>query len=157
VAGAGAGVAMAGWLMFCGEVADEPTGAPGVDSSTWTALTAIAAFLFGQDAFHGDFAALPVLAGLAIHLTTAAVLAVPGAALIVYALGERVRPLGAAAAGLAYGLTLQVVALNLVVNWLQSGAELHESIPRWGWWVGHAAYGVALGLLLARRLGPQRA
>lgn len=151
-AGLAGGIAMAAWLMFCGEVANEPTSAPGVDSSTWTALTGIAAFWFGQDAFHGDFAALAILGGAVIHLLAAAILAIPGTAIIVYAFAGAPEPLGGALAGFAYGIALEILAMNVAVNAIQADSAVYESIPQWGWWVGHAAYGTTLGLVLSRRL-----
>lgn len=151
-AGVAAGFAMAAWLMFCGEVANDPTRVRGISSSTWTAITAITAFFFGADAFHGDWAALSILAGLAIHAVASVLFALPGVALIGYTFAGRPGPVGGMLAGLAYGLAVEILALNLAVNLIQGDGMLYESIPSWGWWVGHGFYGTTLGLVCARRL-----
>lgn len=151
--GVAAGVAMAATLMAIAEIASEPTFAPGIDSSTWTPLTGIAAFLLGTDAFHGDFDVLPVAFGLAVHLTVAAVLGAAGLGFIVASLGARPGLPGATLLGFVYGLFLQVFLLSLVINGIQGELTVYQSLPPWGWWVAHAAYGTAFGLAGALLLG----
>lgn len=154
-AGLGAGVAggavMALALMSIAEVAAEPTAVPGVSSSTWTPLTAITSFLFGSDAFAGSFQVLPIAFGALWHAVNAALAGVVGGALIIWLLGPRPHPVTAMSVGLLYGLVLEILVLNLVVNGIQDVLTVYEALPPWGWWVGHAAFGSTLGLALAAR------
>lgn len=150
-AGAAAGAAMALTLMLIAEVAAEPTPIPGISSSTWTPLTAITSFLFGPDAFAGSFQVLPVTFGAAWHLLNSVMAGVAGVALLIWLLGPRPHPVAAAVLGFLYGLTLEVVVLNLLVNGIQDLLTVYEALPQWGWWVGHAAFGSTLGLVLALR------
>lgn len=150
VAGWWAGVGMALALMAIGEITAEPTAEAGIRSSTWTALTAIASPVFGQDAFHGSFAPLPLLAGLAMLLAVAVAAGVAGTALIAAALGPRPGALGAAAVGIAYGVALQVAGINAIVNNLQSPNTVYDAVPHWAWWLAHAQYGAVLGIAVAR-------
>lgn len=143
---------MAATLMAIAEIADEPTAVAGVDSSTWTPITAIAALFFGPDAFDASFAALPILFGLAVHLLVALVVGVIGVAVILVTLGGRPAPVGSAALGFVYGLTVQVVAVNVTANGIEADNLVYESLPQWGWWVAHAAFGTTLGLAAARAL-----
>jgi len=147
-----AGLAMVLTLMAIGEIADEPTAVPGVDSSTWTALTGIAAFVFGTDAFHGSFAPLPILAGLLIHLAVAAALGVVMVAALVLTQGPRPGHVGAMIQNIAIALFVQIYGLALVVDSIQDVGTVYGSIPHWGWWVAHAVYGGALGLVSASLL-----
>lgn len=150
-AGVAAGAAMALTLMLVAEIAAQPTAVPGISSSTWTPLTAITSFLFGPDAFTGSFQVLPLGFGAAWHMVNAVVAGVVGSALLIWLLGPRPHPVAAAALGLLYGLTLEIVVLNLVVNGIQDVLTVYEALPQWGWWVAHAAFGSTLGLALARR------
>lgn len=145
-AGIAAGLVMAAVLMAIGEIANEPTVVPGIDSSTWTALTGIAAFFFGVDAFHGSFHVLSIAAGLAIHLVVAAVFGLIGVAFVVVTQGPRPGAAGAVVQGVAYALFIQIFVLALVVNAIQDVGTVYGSIPRWGWWAAHGAYGAALGV-----------
>ncbi len=153
MSGAVAAAAMMGTLMAIAEIASEPTAVSGVDSSTWTPSTGIASFLFGPDAFTASFRPLPILFGLVAHLALSILFAALGLALVVWMLGYRPRPPAAAIVGLAYGLALEVLVLNLAVNGIQGDNTVYESLPPWGWWVAHAAYGTTLGLAGSLMLG----
>ncbi len=152
-AGLLAGAAMALALVSIAEVADEPTAVAGIASSTWTPLTAITSFLLGPDAFAASFEVLSIAFGLLWHLVNAALAGLVGAALLIWLLGPRPHPVAAMGMGLLYGLTLQIVVLNLTVNAIEDPNVVYEALPPWGWWVGHAAFGATLGLALARRRG----
>lgn len=153
VAGGVAGAAaMMIWLIFCAEVANEPTAVPGIQSSAWTPVTAITSFLFGIDAFHGSFAVLSILFGLAAHLFLGIVFGLVGVALLSYTFAGRPTPAGAALFGFVYGLTLQVLVLNVIVNWMQDVHTVADALPSWGWWIAHAFYGTTLGIVAARML-----
>lgn len=161
VGGAAAGIvgggAMAMTVMSIAEISSEPTFAPGIDSSTWTPITGITAFLFGLDAFHGDFHVLPILFGLVAHLSASALFGIAGFWLIVVTQGPEPGPFGAAVEGFAYALTIQVFFLNVVVNGIQDVLTVYESMPQWGWWIGHLAYGTTLGAATSVLLGSARA
>ena len=45
--------------------------------------------------------------------------------------------------GMAYGLVLEVVVVNLIVNQIQDLNTLYTSTPEWSWWVAHAMFGAA--------------
>lgn len=145
-AGVVAGIVMAVTLMAIGEIANEPTVVQGIDSSTWTALTGIASFFFGTDAFHGSFQVLPILAGLAIHLAVAATVGAAAMVSLVYTQGPRPGPVGAMLQNVVVALSIQTFVLALAVDAIQEVDTVYGSIPRWGWWAAHAAYGGALGL-----------
>lgn len=157
-AGLAGGVAMIAVQMLNGEIAAEATAVPGTLSSTWTAITSISAFLLGVDAFSASFAFLSITLGLTVHLLMAMALGVIGVAFALWTLGSRPGPLAAALTGLAYGLFLQVLVLNLTVNSIDDPNILYQSTPSWSWWLAHGVYGFTLGLaaarLLARRTAP---
>lgn len=44
---------------------------------------------------------------------------------------------------------MQAIGINLLVGLAQSAPTVYESLPPWGWWVAHGAYGLALGGALA--------
>ena len=149
-AGALAAPVLVASLMLISEIAGSSTWAAGVDSSAWTPLRGVAALVFGTSAYGGDLDVLPILAGLALLGVYAVVLGAAGAALIVGACGAR------PAAGLAIGLgvawallVMQALVINVAVGLAQSAPTVYESLPSWGWWVAHAAYGAALGLATA--------
>lgn len=152
VAGVAAAVAMALWLMFCAEVANDPTPVAGIDSSTWTPLTGITSFVFGLDAFHGDFHVLSILFGAGAHVFLGVAFGVVGVGLIAYTFAGRPGVGGGAALGFAYGLVLEVLVLNITVNGIQDVHTVSDALPSWGWWVGHAFYGTVLGVVAARML-----
>jgi hypothetical protein len=131
------------------EIASEATSREGVDSSTWTPLRGVAALAAGPAAFGGDFAPEAIAGGLVALAAYAGALGVPGSALIVWVQGERPGFAGAAVQGIGYGLFMQVVFVNLLVNTIQAEPTVNASLPPWGWWAGHAAYGAALGLATA--------
>lgn len=151
-AGAGGGVALAVTLMLIAEIANRPTAVAGVDSSTWTAITAVSALVFGRGAFHADFAVGPIAFGLLALVAYAVLFATLGIALLAYMQGARPGALGSALHGLAFALFAEVLVVNLLVNSSQGTPIVYESLPPWGWWAAHAAYGVVLGLLGARLL-----
>lgn len=150
-AGVVAGAAMAVTLMFIAEVSDVPTALPGIASSTWTPLTGITSFFFGADAFAGSFKVLSIGFGALWHLVNAALAGVIGAILLFWLLGPRPHPVAAMIVGWLYGLTVQILALNLAVNAIDDLNIVHRALPPWGWWVGHTAFGATLGLALGQR------
>ena len=138
---------LVGTLMLISEIAGDETWKPGVDSSTWTPLRGVAALVFGTGAYGGDFALLPILAGLTLLGVYAVVFGSLGALALQATLGPGANPL----AGLAYGLFIQAVVVNLGVNVVQAKPTVYHSLPSWGWWVANGAFGAALGLAAGGR------
>ncbi len=155
LAGMAAGMMMAMWQMVVGAIASEPTAVAGIDSSFWTPVTSITSVIFGLDAFHGSFHLWPVVAGVAGHMMNAMILGVVGVVLLTAILGARPNPVAAIMQGMLFGLVLQVVILNLIVNQIQGVNTVYTSTPEWSWWVSHGIFGMTLGivgaLLLHRR------
>jgi hypothetical protein len=151
--------ALAGWaamvfvLALVSEIASQATWKPGVDSSTWTPFTGVSAFLLGIGAYDGDFAILSILFGLLLLAVYAVFFGVIGVALIVLVQGPRPGWVGATAQGIGWALFLEIYGINLVINSIQGDhLTVYDSLPSWGWWAAHAAYGATLGLTAARVL-----
>lgn len=147
-----AAAALALTVMLIAEISDTGTAVGGIASSTWTPITSISCFFLGLDAFSAGFAPLSIGFGLAVLLLVSALAGVLGVGLLTVVLGYRPQPLAAAILGLAYGLSLEVVGMNVIVNGLQAPNVVYESLPLWGWWAGHAAYGATLCLVAAQLL-----
>ncbi|HEU4657695.1 MAG TPA: hypothetical protein VFR97_09230 [Capillimicrobium sp.] len=146
-----AGGAAAATLALIAEISAASTAMPGIRSSTWTPLTAVAAVAFGPDAFHGSFRPLPIAGGLAILLAVAALLGIAGTAWIVVCAGPAPSAPLAVALGVAFGVAAEVAVVNAAVTAIDPDAILYDALPSWGWWVAIGVYGAALGLLSARR------
>ncbi len=151
-AGVAAGAVMIAWEMTAAEIAREPTVVAGIVSSTWTPVTGIASFLLGVDALSASLAPGAIVLGLLVHFAMSAVLGVAGTAALVWVLGYRPGPVGAALCGFAYGLFLEVVVMNIVVTSIQDPDVVYRAAPEWTWWVAHGAYGIGLGLVGALML-----
>jgi hypothetical protein len=151
-AGLVAGAVFAAHLCAIAEIASAPTTDPGIRSSTWTPLSGIASFLLGAKALHGSFWPGYVAVGLGIHLAMSVLVAVVGVWWIHICLGTTGPAWLAMALGIAYGLFVEVVAMQLVVNPIQRPNVVYGSLPPWAWWAGHGVYGAVLGLVAARRL-----
>jgi hypothetical protein len=133
VAAALAAPALIVTLMLISEIASQPTFAPGVESSSWTPLRGVAALIAGTGAYGGSFDVPAILGGL-----------------VVLALGPAPAPAPAMALGVAWALlVMQAIGVNLLVGLAQSEPTVYESLPPWGWWAAHGAYGLALGGALA--------
>jgi uncharacterized membrane protein YdcZ (DUF606 family) len=73
-------------------------------------------------------------------------------------LDRRPNPVAAAVIRAAYGIAVEAIVINGIIN-TQKIQTLYSSTPHWSWWVGHAIFGVTLGLLssvLLRRNDVQR-
>lgn len=149
IAGAIAGMMMAMWQMVVGLIADEPTAVEGISSSFWTAVTSIPSVIFGLDWFHQDFAFWPVVLGVGGHMVNSMMLGVVGVALLAAILGARPSLPAAIMQATVFGLVLEVVILNLIVNSIQDVNTVYTSTPEWSWWASHAIFGMTLGLVAA--------
>jgi hypothetical protein len=149
-AGLAGGAALLATAMTIAEISAEPTSNPGVYSSAWTPVTGIATLVLGADAVRGSFQLGPILLGAAIAIAYAIAAGVVGTALLVWVQGPLATAAGAAIQGMAYALALEIVVVNVLINALQDVNVLYYSMPAWGWWVAHAAYGAVLGLVGAR-------
>ncbi len=152
IAGLAGGMVMAMWQMVVGAIAQQPTAVPGIDSSFWTAVTAIPSVPFGLDWFHASFDAGAVFVGLMGHMMNSIVLGAAGVGLAVALLGNRPSIAKAMAFGMMFGLLLEVVVVNLIVNQIQTVDTLYTSTPEWSWWVAHAMFGATVGLVAATLL-----
>jgi hypothetical protein len=152
VAGLAGGIVMAMWQMVVGAIATEPTAVPGIDSSFWTAITSIPSVLFGEQWFHGSFELWAVVLGLMGHMMNSIVIGIAGVTLATAVLGPRPRVSSAVAFGIAFGLVLEVLNVNLIVNQIQDVNTLYTSTPEWSWWVAHAMFGATLGLIASTLL-----
>lgn len=137
-------------VSLIAEIASVPTASPGVTSSTWTPITSVTALFFGADSLHGNFDLPSILFGLAIILLASIIAGSIATAFITYCLGWHPHPLPAAILGAACGLAAEILLINLLCNWLQPENGIYNSLPSWGWWVGMGAWGVTLGLVLAK-------
>lgn len=129
LAGVGAGIAMAAWLVFAGLLAGEGPG------------RTLARF--------DPAAAASPLTGALIHLGVSAVYGLLFG--VLHRLIGRGRLTGQPAGvllGLAYGLALLFVAQGL--TGISAGAALRE-IPALHFTIAHLVYGAGLGWLVARR------
>ena len=69
-----------------------------------------------------------------------------GVALLTSILGRRPNPAGAVVLGAAYGIAVEAILINGIVN-TQKIQTLYSAAPHWSWWVAHGIFGIALGLL----------
>ena len=73
-------------------------------------------------------------------------LGIMGVALLTAILGRRPNPVVAVVLGAAYGIAVEAILINGIVN-TQKIQTLYSSTPHWSWWVGHGIFGATLGLL----------
>jgi len=152
IAGLAGAMVMAMWQMIVGAVAQQPTAVPGIDTSFWTAITAIPSVPFGLDWFQGSFELGAVAVGLMGHMMNSMMLGAVGVGLLAMVLGSRPSIAKAIAFGMTFGLLLEVVVVNLIVNQIQTVDTLYTSTPEWSWWAAHAMFGAVLGLVAASLL-----
>ena len=141
-----AGFIMAAWQMVVAAIAKSPTAVPGIHQTLWTPPEGIWSVVFGVHHFHGSFHLIPVLGGIVGHLGNSLVLGIVGVALLTAILGRRPHPAGAVVLGAAYGIAVEAILINGIVN-TQKIQTLYSSTPHWSWWVGHGIFGATLGLL----------
>jgi hypothetical protein len=146
LAGIAAGLIMAGWQMVVAAIAQNPTAVPGIHQTLWTPPEGIWSVVFGVHHFHGTFHFVPVFGGIVGHLGNSLILGILGVVLLTAILGRRPNPAAAVVLGAAYGIAVEAILINGIVN-TQKIQTLYSSTPHWSWWVGHGIFGMTLGLL----------
>jgi hypothetical protein len=157
LAGIAAGLMYAAWQMVVAAIAQEPTAVPTIHQTLWTPPEGIWSVVFGVHHFHGSFQFVPVFGGIVAHLGNAMVLGILGVALLTAILGRRPSFPAAVVFGVAYGIAVDAILLLGIIN-TQKIQTLYSAAPHWSWWIGHATFGVTLGLLgsaLLRRSNPE--
>ena len=149
-----AGFIMAAWQMVVAAIAQNSTAVPGVHQTLWTPPEGIWSVVFGVHHFHGSFQLVPVLGGIVGHMGNSLILGIVGVSLLTAILGRRPNPVGAVVLGAAYGIAVEAILINGIVN-TQKIQTLYSSTPHWSWWVGHAIFGATLGLLSSLLLEKQ--
>jgi len=137
---------MAAWQMVIAAIAQNPTAVPGIHQTLWTPPEGIWSVAFGVHHFHGSFHVIPVFGGIVGHLGNSLIVGIMGVALVAAILGRRPNPVAAVVIGPAYGIAVEAILVNSIVN-TQKVQTLYSSTPHWSWWVGHGIFGVTLGLL----------
>ena len=158
LAGMASGFIMAAWQMVVAAIAQNPTAVHGVHQTLWTPPEGIWSVVFGVRHFHGSFHLIPVFGGIVGHMGNSLILGIMGVALLTAILDRRPDPVAAAAIGAAYGIAVEAIIINWIIN-TQKVQTLYSSTPHWSWWVGHAIFGATLGLVssvLLRRNNLQR-
>jgi hypothetical protein len=158
LAGMASGFIMAAWQMVVAATAQNPTAVHGIHQTLWTPPEGIWSVVFGVRHFHGSFHVIPVFGGIVGHMGNSLILGIMGVALLTAILDRRPNPVAAAAIGAAYGIAVEAILINWIIN-TQKIRTLYSSTPHWSWWVGHAIFGATLGVLssvLLRRTNLRR-
>jgi len=146
LAGITAGLIMAAWQMIVAAIAQNPTAVPGIHQTLWTPPEGIWSVVFGVHHFHGSFRLIPVAGGIVAHLGNSLIVGILGVGLLTVILGRRPNPAAAVLLGAAYGIAIEAILINAIIN-TQKIQTLYSATPHWSWWVGHAILGMTLGLL----------
>jgi hypothetical protein len=146
LAGVAAGLMYAAWQVVVAAIAQDPTAVPGIHQTLWTPPQGIWSVAFGVRHFHGSFHFIPVFGGVVAHLGNSLLLGILGVALLVAILGRRPNAAGAIVLGAAYGIAVDAILINGIVN-TQKIQTLYSAAPHWSWWVAHGIFGITLGLL----------
>jgi hypothetical protein len=159
LAGIAAGLLYATWQVVVAAIAQDPTAVPGIHQTLWTPPEAIWSVVFGVHHFHGSFHLIPVLGGVVAHMGNSLILGILGVALLTSILGDRPNPAAAGVLGAAYGIAVDAIVINGIVN-TQEIQTLYSATPHWSWWIAHGIFGITLGLLgsvLLRRRNAEHA
>jgi hypothetical protein len=146
LAGIAAGLMYAAWQVVVAAIAQEPTAVAGIHQTLWTPPEAIWSVVFGVHHFHGSFHFVPVLGGIVAHVGNSLILGILGVALMTAILGRRPNTAAAVALGVAYGIAVDAILINGIVN-TQKIQTLYSAAPHWSWWIAHGIFGITLGLL----------
>ncbi len=159
VAGIAAGLMYAAWQVVVAAIAQHPTAVPGIHQTLWTPPEGIWSVVFGVHHFHGSFHFVPVLGGIVGHMGNSLILGILGVALLTLILGRRPNPAAAVLLGAAYGIAVNAILIDAILN-TQKIQTLYSAAPHWSWWVAHGIFGITLGLLssvLLRRSNAEHA
>src|SRR3954471_2168807 len=154
LAGIAAGLIMAAWQMIVAAIAQNPTAVPGIHQTLWTPPEGIWSVAFGVHHFHGSFRLIPVVGGIVAHVGNLMIMGILGVGLLAVILSRRPNPAAAVLLGAAYGIAVEAILVNGIVN-TQKIQTLYSSTPHWSWWVGHGIFGATLGLLSSVLLNKQ--
>src|SRR4051794_37212705 len=146
LAGIAAGLMYAAWQVVVAAIAQEPTAVPGIHQTLWTPPQGIWSVVFGVHHFHGSFHFIPVLGGIVAHVANSLILGILGVALLLAILGRRPNTAAAVVLGAAYGIAVDAILINGILN-TQKIQTLYSAAPHWSWWVAHGIFGITLGLL----------
>jgi hypothetical protein len=146
LAGITGGLIMAAWQMIVAAIAQNPTAVPGIHQTLWTPPEGIWSVAFGVHHFHGSFRLIPVVGGIVAHVGNSMIMGILGVGLLAVILSRRPNPAAAVLLGAAYGIAVEAILVNGIVN-TQKIQTLYSSTPHWSWWVGHGIFGMTLGLL----------
>jgi len=146
LAGIAAGLMYAAWQMVVAAIAQEPTAVPGIHQTLWTPPQGIWSVVFGVRHFHGSFHFISVFGGIVGHLGNSLIMGILGVALLTAILGRRPSPAASLVLGVAYGIAVDAIVVNGIIN-TQKIQTLYSAAPHWSWWIGHAIFGAMLGLL----------
>jgi hypothetical protein len=159
LAGIAAGLLYAAWQVVVAAIAQDPTAVPGIHQTLWTPPEGIWSVVFGVHHFHGSFHLIPVLGGIVAHMGNSLILGILGVALLIAILGRRPNAAAAVVLGAAYGIAVDAILINGIVN-TQKIQTLYSAAPHWSWWIAHGIFGITLGLLstvLLRRTNAKHA
>jgi hypothetical protein len=146
LAGIAAGLLYAAWQVVVAAIAQDPTAVPGIHQTLWTPPQGIWSVVFGVHHFHGSFHLIPVLGGIVAHMGNSLILGIVGVALLVAILGRRPNVAAAVVLGAVYGIAVDAIVINGIVN-TQKIQTLYSATPHWSWWIAHGIFGITLGLL----------
>jgi hypothetical protein len=116
LAGIAAGLLYATWQVVVAAIAQDPTAVPGIHQTLWTPPQGIWSVVFGVHHFHGSFHFIPVFGGIVAHLGNSLILGILGVALLTAILGRRPNPAAAIVVGAAYGIAVEAIVINAIVN-----------------------------------------
>src|SRR3954451_3254666 len=116
LAGVAAGLMYAAWQVVVAAIAQHPTAVPGIHQTLWTPPQAIWSVVFGVHHFHGSFHFIPVVGGVVAHMGNSLILGILGVALLIAILGRRPNPAAAIVLGAAYGIAVDAIVINGIVN-----------------------------------------
>jgi hypothetical protein len=159
VAGVVGGVVALAVLAIAGSSADASTAVRGIDTSLVTVPNAVTNFVFdtGVDQFHEGYS-WPTYPGVALFLIAGFAFASVECALIAGVLGPRPDWGAAVFFGLLFGIFLQTIVLDAVIDGMQDVNVLHSAAPVWGWWAANGLFGLTVALSAAaviRRAAPR--
>src|SRR4051794_25760621 len=116
LAGITAGLIAAAWQMIVAAIAQNPTAVPGIHQTLWTPPEGTWSVAFGVHHFHGSFRLIPVFGGIVGHLGSSLILGILGVALLTVILGPRPSRAAAAVLGAAYGVAVEAILINAIIN-----------------------------------------